>query len=474
MRLGNRIPKTFPLMLGLLLCIGSARAQAPCPANQRRALVLSGGGQKGAFQTGAIYHLVVHRGCDFHEFSGVSVGALNAAFLAQAEPGAGGGDSQARLQKQAEELVSLWDSIEGPRDIMRGRRLATLRFGLFGAESLNDFQPLRRLLDANVSEDRLSQGRPLRVGVVNFYDGSYREVPFRPTLAESRSATFMDYLFASSVIPVLGKMPRILEAGSAEDPAAEVQFGDGSLRHITPVAGYFSVCRSMRLVASLSPSGVTPDCTPPAFTRDQGPLEQLFVIVTSPYSPASDSLPVGDPKTLRRGTRQITKGPKVLNRTIDLMVNTTYRHDLDFLLRTNDMLRWRRQLYSRLLSGAAPEQVSEVKQQFAEAAEFPYESSNRDSQDPEAPSLPYEIGLVVPQKEYAAMGSLLVFSPPTIREQLYCGCVAADQMMQEHFGQESLAGRCAERFPPLAKTKTKKKSREAVSPAKWDSLVCQK
>ena len=69
------------LLLALLIVGVFASAQAiDCTPEQSRALVLSGGGAKGAFEAGAIYHLVVDRHCDFKEMSGVSVGALNGSF----------------------------------------------------------------------------------------------------------------------------------------------------------------------------------------------------------------------------------------------------------------------------------------------------------------------------------------------------------------------------------------------------------
>lgn len=46
-----------------------------CQPEKNRALVASGGGLKGAFQAGAIYHFVVHRRCDVREIAGVSVGS---------------------------------------------------------------------------------------------------------------------------------------------------------------------------------------------------------------------------------------------------------------------------------------------------------------------------------------------------------------------------------------------------------------
>ena len=84
----------------------------------KRALVLSGGGSKGAFEVGAIAHLINKKKLDFQLFTGTSVGALNAAFLGQAR-------NHQELQELAEELTGLWLGIRGSRCIYRG--------GLFGS-----------------------------------------------------------------------------------------------------------------------------------------------------------------------------------------------------------------------------------------------------------------------------------------------------------------------------------------------------
>src|SRR5215472_3754306 len=109
----------------------SAAAEDPCASPKARALVMSGGGAKGAFEAGAAYHLVVQRHCDFHEFSGVSVGALNSTFMAQAGQSDDSKQSLENLTRQAEALVKFWQSIKSSRDIRRTRLLAKLRFGLF-------------------------------------------------------------------------------------------------------------------------------------------------------------------------------------------------------------------------------------------------------------------------------------------------------------------------------------------------------
>src|ERR1700693_308620 len=49
----------------------------------RRALVLSGGGSKGAFEVGVLQRLMGDEQLDYDLLCGTSVGAINAAYLAQ-------------------------------------------------------------------------------------------------------------------------------------------------------------------------------------------------------------------------------------------------------------------------------------------------------------------------------------------------------------------------------------------------------
>jgi patatin-like phospholipase len=464
--------------LFLLCFLYSAQAQDPCAGEKRRALVLSGGGPKGAFETGAVYHLVVHRNCDFHEFSGSSVGALNAAFLAQAAESADPAASHNNLTAQTEALVSLWQSVKGPRDIMKSRRFATLRFGLFGLENLNDFQPLRRLLEANISTEKLAKGRPARVGVVSFWDGGYREVLARPESSTPVGTRFLDYLYASSVPPLYGKLPRIVDGSAADSPKQWPQFTDGGLRHITPVVSYFKVCKTPVQRTNDAQSAATDGVRDKACSSSRGfvapphvPIQQLFVIVTSPYSRDSDLLPVADANCCRPGSSQITDGRKILGRTLVLLDDATYRWDLDFLLFANDLLRWRWQAYRDLTLNTSDVQLPEVRRQFLSTTGFAVESYNYDSQDPDAPSLPYDVGLVAPEKEYAEISHLMAFSPAMTQEQLYCGCLAADRMMEEDFGLPSLSSQCASRFPRLP-AKTRKPAHTQAS--MWEPNTCHK
>jgi predicted acylesterase/phospholipase RssA len=457
------------LILLLLVSCCLATAENPCGSPKQRALVLSGGGVKGAFEAGAIYHLVVQRGCDFGEFSGVSVGALNAVFMAQAQEASDGDQSHANLVDQSEVLVSLWQSLRSSHDFARNRPLATLRFGLFGLDSLVDFTPLRHLEDNNISLKKLKQGRPVRVGVVSFDDGQYHEILSKPWLSTERKVNFLDYLYASSIPPVLGRLPRIGGDDSASEPN---QFADGGLRRITPVNSYFVECNTTapptRLLAVSEESPIS-RCSPDVAALPAHELvQQLFVIVTSPYSRNSDYLPLADSAGDRDRARQITDGRKVLNRTLEVMDDSMYRRDLDSLLLKNDLLRWRWHAYQRILLNVAPEQLMETRRQFL-GSDSSLESYNRDPIDLGAPSLPYEIGLVAPQKEFADVRDILKFSRSSIQEQLYCGCMAANEMMEAQFALPSLANRCSERFPRYASMKRNR----SIPAMAWRGGTCE-
>jgi Patatin-like phospholipase len=436
-------------LLVVMALVGLPLASAsedPCANAKHRALVMSGGGAKGAFETGAVYHLVVQRHCDFHEFSGSSVGALNGAFLAQAERSAEASDSLSNLVAQTEGLVSLWQSIKSSNDIRKQRRLATVRFGLFGLDSMNDMTPLRQLLNRNISMEKLAKGRPVRAGVVSFWSGEYREVVAHPPL-EGGGTSFLDYVYASSVLPVYGKLPRIPDGSASDDPKLWPQFTDGGLRHITPLGGYFHNCKDL---PASDPSTQQPVCVGSMSVPAHEPVEQLFVIVTSPYSRDSDALPMSDANCCRPGTRQISDGRKILGRTLELMDDAVYRSDLDFTLTANEIVRWRRQAYDRLVLNAPLDRIADARREFTG---FALESYSRDSQDADAPSRPYDIALIVPKKEFADPAHLLMLSPEAIQDQLYCGCIAADEMMTRDYEQPSLSGQCAERFPVLHKQK---------------------
>ena len=414
----------FGTLVAVLLAeLGACQGQNPCVGPDRRALIFSGGGIKGAFEAGAAYHLVVHRGCDFHDFAGVSVGAIDAAILAQAPGSDDRQTSHAALVLQSESLINVWESLKSPRDVVKSRKFAGLRFAILGTENLNDFTPLRRLLELNVSVDKLAAGRPVRLGVTSFHNGTYQEIAAAGgdfSIAKSR---FVDYLYASSVVPVIGRMPRVALRDEEPNSRNTLQFADGSLRHVTPVASYFGAFAS-------EGNGRRPP---------HESLQQLFVIATSPYAYGSDLLPVPHSNYEHAGTKLITDGRKIMRRAIALMADTPFRSDLDFMFLANQLLQW------RISHDSDSSQLMQlVSATSGTNAAFPIESYNRVG--PEPTSRPYLIGLVKPQEETADLGDLLTFSPKMIRSQLLSGCLAADETMQSHFGMPAMADACFDRF----------------------------
>lgn len=436
----------------------AAAQDVVCPQNKDRALVLSGGGARGAFEAGAIYHLVVQRHCDFKEISGVSVGALNGAFLAQAERSNDPQQSLKNLSAVAEELVAVWDNFKGSQDVFKSRKMSMLRFGLFKLENLNDFSPLHELIKNRVSTTKLLNGRTVRIGVVSFWDGRYREVVASRT-SESENKKFLDFVFASSLIPIYGKMPQIQDDPANTDPALWPQFADAGLRRVTPVSSYFKGCEEA--TAPFNPKtglSAVPSSTPcerlttKLMPAHDGPINQLIVVMASPYSRATDEFPIAnDPKCCVPGTHRYMDGHKIMERTVNLAIGLPYRWDLDFAQVDNEFLRWRQKRHSTFLSLMDPAKVNEFeKQSNLLNSDFPMESYNLGN-IPGLPSLPYEFNIIVPDKVFT---DVYGFDPPNIREQLYCGCLAADRVMSNKNNASFISTQCAQRFPRLPDTKT--------------------
>jgi hypothetical protein len=428
-----------------LLCAAAllpalTHAQDPCATLESRALVLGGGGSKGAFEAGAIYHLIVHRGCDFAEISGNSVGALNGALLAQAERSTDPQRSLENLRAAAENLISEWASIDDSRDVMRPRLLGKLRFALFGLDSVQDFGPLRQFLRERVSLDRLAAGRELRIGNMSFVDGRYREIVVNAG-GQVAASTAHETIFSSALVPVFGRMP---ELPSPTTPERRVQYADAGVRHATPVTSYFLACAAGQNAAA------EPTCTPltGANTPPHPQTTQLFVVATSPYSRRNDLRPVVDQRSFDRRGGTITDGRWILVRMFDLLSDTMYRNDLDNMLLYNELLEWRAQAAGRL----------------AEFDGFPLGSYNHPAGAPA--SLPYALTLIAPQREDTDPMSIFDVQPATQRRQLFCGCIAADDALRQRFGLASEAGQCRTRFRGLA-------DRRGTTEVELDPALCR-
>ena len=198
-----------------------------------------------------------------------------------------------------------------------------------------------------------------------------------------------------------------------------MQIGDGGVRHAVPVTSYFLRCASQANASAAECVPLTGAATPP-----HPQIEQLFVVVTNPYGANTEWKP-NDAQSTR-----LDDGRRVLAALGSLLVDRLHRSDLDDMLLYNDLLAWQ----TRASIGAA-------------APVFPLGSFNR-SADTGAPK-PYEIALISPQRPNSDPLSIFDVDPETQRRQMFCGCIAADEVMQARFGLAQLGERCATRFPAL-------------------------
>jgi NTE family protein len=174
-----------------------------------RALVLSGGGSRGAYQVGVLQKVMKDEGRDYDILCGVSVGALNTAGLAQFKLG----DSKAAW----EWLHQLWLGINTKKIY---KKWAFWPLSVPSKASVFNTAPLRDLVTKTLNEEAVrASGRKLRIGAVSWETGEY-------TLATETSTNLAWWVLASSSYPVMFEPIRV---------GGEVRT-DGGARNVTPLA----------------------------------------------------------------------------------------------------------------------------------------------------------------------------------------------------------------------------------------------
>ncbi len=274
-----------------------------------RALVLSGGGARGAFQAGVIEGLVADRGIDFDILFGVSTGALNAAFLAQASTGV---DPVGNLAQRAHELRALWRSFTGNSSIY------TRRFGFaglaVGANSLYDNAPLKRVIADNLDIAALrGSGRVFGCGFVSLVSGRYdvRTNTEDPPDADER---LLEGIIASAAILVAFPFVEQRDAGGA---LVDVLV-DGGVRDLSPLGAVF---------------------------REDPPPDEIYVVLTSKLERENGGFPrngatpdkVDTWKDNFFGTKD--NGIHVLARTLELLTDEIYLSDVREALLWNSAVK---------------------------------------------------------------------------------------------------------------------------------------
>lgn len=179
------------------------------------ALVLSGGNIKGAYQAGAIEEIFLHYQPKI--ITGISVGALNTAFLAAY--------GHPLTPVVGHELTDFWlTKITSPKVLARKRNVLELayRFLFKKWDGLVDLSRMEKLVRSELGDhfpmeetDELNAS----VGAVNLFT---KELVY----TDSHDEHFMDAVFASAAEPIIMPMRSIGGVGP---------FYDGGLRDITPL-----------------------------------------------------------------------------------------------------------------------------------------------------------------------------------------------------------------------------------------------
>lgn len=174
-----------------------------------RALVLSGGGSKGAYQVGALKYILGEKGVTYDALCGVSVGAINVAFLAMYKSG--------EEIESVTNLASMWSQLNNSKIYQRwfpfGRWHAIWRRSFF------DSSPLHNLLKTGIDLERVrNSGKQVNVGTVSLSSGKY-------TIFDQTSDHFVDAVIASASFP--GMLTPVSFLGQL--------WTDGGIKELSPI-----------------------------------------------------------------------------------------------------------------------------------------------------------------------------------------------------------------------------------------------
>jgi NTE family protein len=335
-----------------------------------RALVLSGGGSKGAFELGAVDYLVNGRGLDFQVIAGVSTGSLNAVVLAQ-------GAGLAGIKTQVTALKHLWFGIRSNRDIYTPRFLGKI-LAFISKNSIYSSEPLRRKLEQVVSPQRLAtSGKDLRVGAVVLESGDYVSIA-------QRNSSIRAWALASASMPIL--FPPVAADGNTAV--------DGGVRNITPLKDAFEALKARAKTTAERES------TPGA--GDDPEPDEMYIILANPLG-------------IQRETGPWKTGIDIAKRSVGILSNEIFRSDLERAFTVNQAVEFYGRVEEKLQLALGRDQA----RKFLESIPFPYRP----------PDFRYvRLWTVLPEKEYS---ETLEFDPKAIREAYDGGREAARRALGE-------------------------------------------
>jgi NTE family protein len=209
----------------------NAKAQAGGSMHKKTALVLSGGGAKGAFQVGAEKYAREVVGYQWDLIAGVSVGALNGAMLAS---------------HKFQRLMELWNHLSRDQVLTGGFNLISVIKLLFGSKSFYGNEPLRQLIEKEFDPALVQDD--LRIGAVSLVSGEY--VQFSRGDPHLREA-----LLASTAIPIIW---------SPVDVSRHYQsMVDGGVRNLSPLGDVLDEGPDEIIIINCNPQSPPPLENPP-------------------------------------------------------------------------------------------------------------------------------------------------------------------------------------------------------------------
>jgi len=174
-----------------------------------RALVLSGGAVKGAYQAGALKRWMGEDKIDYEIMCGVSVGAINTAYLCQTKLG----DPESAISS----LLKLWSRVNNNnvrKDWTFWGKLASL-----WKPSVYDSSPLLKWISSELNKQAIIEsGRKLRVGAVSWETSEYYMAHEDDPNLDKWVAASSSFPFFLLPVEINGKM-----------------WSDGGLRNVTPL-----------------------------------------------------------------------------------------------------------------------------------------------------------------------------------------------------------------------------------------------
>lgn len=174
-----------------------------------KVLVLSGGGSKGAYQVGALKYLLGELKISYDAFCGVSVGAINCAFLSMFPTG----QEEASIFKLAE----IWSQIDNSKIYKRWSPFGRLH--AIWNKSFYNSSPLHNLVNSNIDLDKIRNSeKKINVGAISLSSGKY-------TIFDQNHEHFLDAVIASASFP--GMLTPVKIDGQ--------WWADGGVKEITPV-----------------------------------------------------------------------------------------------------------------------------------------------------------------------------------------------------------------------------------------------